>query len=92
MSNNIVVLAEARGGKIKRPSREAVTAGKDLAALARNAVIADVIAVVVGHQIDDAKSELAASGADRVIAIEAEHLANYSGDGYARAILEGRLR
>ncbi len=88
MSGNILVIAEARNGKIKRPSREAISAGRDLAAQAGKDVIGEVIAVVVGHQIDDAKSELGASGADRVIAIEAEHLANYSGDGYARAILE----
>ena len=84
MSNNIVVIAEARDGKIKRPSREAVGAGKDLAAQASGSVIA----VVVGHQLDEAKSQLASSGADKIVAIEAEHLANYSGDGYARAILE----
>jgi electron transfer flavoprotein alpha subunit len=84
MSNNIVVIAEARNGKIKRPSREAVGAGKDLATQAGGTVIA----VVVGHQLDEAKNQLASSGAEKVIAIEAEHLANYSGDGYARAILE----
>lgn len=84
MSNNIVVIAEAREGKIKRPSYEAVGAGKDLAAQAGGTVIA----VVVGHQLDEAKSQLASTGADKILAIEAEHLANYSGDGYARAILE----
>jgi len=84
MSNNIVVIAEARDGKIKQPSREAVGAGKDLAAQ----VSGQVIAVVVGHQLEEAKSQLASAGADRIIALEADYLANYSGDGYARAILE----
>jgi electron transfer flavoprotein alpha subunit len=84
MSNNIVVIAEAREGKIKRPTHEAVGAGKDLAAQTGGTVIA----VVVGHQLDEAKSQLASTGADKILAIEAEHLANYCGDGYARAILE----
>lgn len=102
MSNHIVVIAEARDGKIKRPSMEAVGAGKDLAAQAGGSVgagvavvagvpvvpVVPVVAVVVGHQLDEAKRQLAGCGADRILAIEAEHLAAYSGDGYARAILE----
>jgi electron transfer flavoprotein alpha subunit len=85
MSNsNIVVIAEARNGEVKRPSREAISAGKDIA----TQVGGEVIVVVVGHDLDKARNELAGSGADKIVAIEAEHLANYSGDGYARAILE----
>jgi len=84
MSNNIVVIAEARNGALKKPSLEAVSAAVDLSAQAGG----EVIAVVLGHGIESAAAELQASGAQRVLAIESEALANYSGDGYACAVVE----
>ncbi len=84
MSNNIVVIVEARDGRTKRPSLEAVGAGRDLAAQTAGTVTA----VVIGHDLDEAKKQLASCALDRIVAIEADYLARYSGDGYARAILE----
>jgi electron transfer flavoprotein alpha subunit len=84
MSQPIVVIAEARGGKVKRPSFEAVSAGIDLAAKSGG----KVIALVVGSGLESAAAELAKAGAHEVIAIDAPAFASYSGDGHARALLE----
>lgn len=84
MPTNLVVLAEARAGRLKRPSLEAISAALDLAGGAGG----DVIALVVGNDLAAATEELARSGAKRVVAVESAALANYSGDGYCRAVLE----
>jgi electron transfer flavoprotein alpha subunit len=84
MSKNIVVIAEARGGKLKRPSLEAVATAAGLAARTGG----QVIALLPGAGLSDASAALSDSGAHKVIVIEAPHLANYSGDGYCRAVLE----
>lgn len=80
--SNIIVIAEARDGILKKPSLEAVSAGRELAELAGG----KVIALVTGSNLADAKSALASSGADKVIALEAEFLSKYSGDGYATVL------
>ncbi len=80
--SNIIVIAEARSGSLKKTSLEAVTAGKELAAKAGG----QVIAIIVGNDLSAAKEALAASGADKVIALQSEALAQYSGDGYSAAI------
>ena len=80
--SNIVVIAEARGGKVKRPSFEAISAAVELAAKSGG----QVIAVVLGGDLSAAKDELKNSGAKQVVAIESPALANYSSDGYAKAI------
>jgi electron transfer flavoprotein alpha subunit len=82
--SNIVIVAEARFGKVKRPSLEAVSAGVELAAKSGG----QVVAVVVGDQLAPALQELKTSGAHRVVAVESAALAQYSGDGYAKALLE----
>ena len=79
----IAVIADARSGKLSKNSLEAVGAAKDLAGQCGGAT---VVALVAGHGLDDAKQQLASSGADRVIAIESEALSHYSGDGYSTAI------
>jgi electron transfer flavoprotein alpha subunit len=80
-----VIIAEAREGKVKRPSLEAVTAGLDLAAASGGG---EVVVIVTGSELDAANRELAASGAAKVIAIDSPVLSRYSGDGFARVILE----
>ena len=74
MANLIVVIADARGGKVKKPTLETITAAKELAAQCGG----EVQALVVGS----ATNELTASGVTRVIAIESPALLQYSGDGY----------
>jgi electron transfer flavoprotein alpha subunit len=81
--SNIVVIAEARSGKVKRPSLEAVGAALELAGKSGG----DVIAVVCGHGLAEAKAELEKSGASKVVAIDNPALANYSGDGYQKELV-----
>jgi electron transfer flavoprotein alpha subunit len=83
MSNHIVVVAEVRAGKLKRPTLEAVSVARLLAAKTGG----KVIAMATGHGLDAACAELAKSGADQVVAIESPAFANFSGDGFARALL-----
>jgi electron transfer flavoprotein alpha subunit len=82
--SNIVVLAEVRGGALKRPSLEAVTAALQLA----NASGAKVVAIACGANLDAAAAELGKSGAHKVVAIDGATFASYSGDAYAKAIAE----
>jgi len=82
--SNIIVIAEVREGALKRASLEAVTLGLELA----NATGGKAIAIACGHDIDAASAELAASGVQQVIAIDGDSFANYSGDGWAKAIVE----
>ncbi len=84
MSNNIVAIAEVRDGKIKKTTLEAVSAAADLASQTSG----QVVALVVGHELSNVSAELAGAGAQQVIAVDAPHLASYSGDGHSRAIVE----
>jgi electron transfer flavoprotein alpha subunit len=84
MSKNLVVIAEARSGTIKRPSLEAVSAAKDLVAQAGG----EVIVLVAGSDLEVAKAELASSGAAKVIALESSSLGQYCGDAYAEVLIQ----
>ena len=84
MTKVIVVIAEARAGKIKKPALESIGAARDLGQKCG----AEVVVLVAGAGLDSAKQELAASGVAKVVAIDSPALANYSGDGYAKALLE----
>ena len=84
MSKNVVVIAEARSGSVKRPSLEAVCAGKDLAAQ----MGAEVIVLVAGSDLAEAKSELVNSGAWKLMVLESPSLAQYSGEAYAKVLTE----
>ena len=81
---NIVVVAEVRGGQLKRPSLEVVTPALQLAA----ATGGKVIAVVCGAGLDAACAELGKSGVHQVVAIEGAPFANYSGDAQSKAIAD----
>lgn len=80
--SNIIVIAEVRGGSLKRPSLEAITAGLQLAASSGG----QVIAIACGNGIDAAAGELA--GAAKVVTIDGASFAEYSGDAWAKAIAE----
>ncbi|MFT7537122.1 MAG: electron transfer flavoprotein alpha subunit [Hyphomicrobiaceae bacterium] len=82
--SNIIVIAEVRGGSLKRPSLEAITAAKQLASASGG----QVLAIACGNGIDAAAAELAASGAAKVIAIDGATFTEYSGDAWAKAISE----
>ncbi|MGE3173666.1 MAG: electron transfer flavoprotein subunit alpha/FixB family protein [Planctomycetota bacterium] len=82
--SNIVVVAEVRAGKLKRPSLEAVTAATQLAAASGG----KVIALALGQGLDAAAAGLAGSGANQVVAIDDASLAAFAGDGWARIVAE----
>ena len=82
--SNIVVIAEVRGGQLKRPSLEAATAALQLA----SATGGKVTAIACGANLDAACAELQKSGVHQITAIEGAALANYSGDAYAKAIAD----
>lgn len=81
--SNIVVIAEVRGGALKRTSLEAVTLGLELASASGG----KVIAIACGSGLDAAGAELAQSGAHQVVAIDGAAFEHYSGDAWARAIV-----
>jgi len=82
--SNIVVIAEVRGGQLKRPSLEAATAALQLA----SATGGKVTAIACGANLDAACAELQKSGVHQITAIEGATFANYCGDAYAKAIAD----
>ncbi|MEQ1632869.1 MAG: electron transfer flavoprotein subunit alpha/FixB family protein [Planctomycetota bacterium] len=82
--SNIVVVAEVRAGKLKRPSLEAVTAALQLAA--QNG--GKVLALAIGSGLDAAGADLQKSGAHQVVLVDAAGFANFSGDAFARVVTE----
>ncbi|MCK5940652.1 MAG: electron transfer flavoprotein subunit alpha/FixB family protein, partial [Planctomycetes bacterium] len=82
--SNIIVIAEIRGGALKRPSLEAVTAAQELA----KSTGGQVVAIACGQGIDAPAGELAGNGANKVVAIDGASFADYSGDAWAKAIAE----
>lgn len=84
MSKIVAVVAEARGGKVKKPSLEAVSAACELAGKCGG----EVVVLVAGAGLGPATTELARAGAARVVALESPVLASYSGDGYCAVLVE----
>ena len=82
--SNIIVIAEVRGGSLKRPSLETVTAAQQLAQGSGG----QVVAIACGSGIDAAAAELGNSGASKVVAIDGASFEHYSGDAFAKAIAE----
>ncbi|MCA8952370.1 MAG: electron transfer flavoprotein subunit alpha/FixB family protein [Planctomycetes bacterium] len=82
--SNILVIAEVRGGTLKRSSLEAVTLAQELA----GATGGKAIAVACGAGLDAAAAELAATGIAQVVAIDGPTFEHYSGDAWAAAIAE----
>ena len=82
--SNIIVIAEVRGGSLKRPSLEAVTAAQQLA----QGTGGKVVAIACGDALDNAAGELSSNGAAKVVAIEGATFENYSGDAYAKAVAD----
>ncbi|MFO1054353.1 MAG: electron transfer flavoprotein subunit alpha/FixB family protein [Planctomycetota bacterium] len=81
--SNIAVIADARSGKIKKPTLEAVGAAVTLAGQCGG----KVTAIVVGADLGPAIADLQKSGANTVLALQSPSLAAYSGDGFAKAVV-----
>jgi len=80
----IVTYAEHRDGKLRRPSLEAVSEARRLAA----ALKASVHTVLVGSGIEGLASELGAHGADAVHLFDQAELGAYATEPYARAVAQ----
>jgi electron transfer flavoprotein alpha subunit len=80
----ILTFAEARDGRLRRASLEAVSEARRLAA----ALGASVETVVVGPGGEALAGELAAHGADRVHVFDDPALAAYATESYARALAQ----
>ena len=84
MSGEILVFAEQQGGRITRPTWEAVAAGQRIA----GDTAGSVAAVVLGGQVSALAPELAVADVAEVVAAESPALADYTPDGYALALAE----
>ncbi|MEW4219263.1 electron transfer flavoprotein subunit alpha/FixB family protein [Rossellomorea marisflavi] len=81
MARKVVVLGEVRDGSLRNVSFEAIAAAKTVAEGG------EVVGVLVGQSVSSLGQELIHYGADRVIAVEDEKLAQYTPDGYSQALM-----
>jgi electron transfer flavoprotein alpha subunit len=82
MRNNVLVIAEQRGGVLKKVSFEMLGIGHELAATLGG----NVEAALLGSKLDDVSDSLAQYGATRVYVADDDGLASYSSEGYANTL------
>jgi electron transfer flavoprotein alpha subunit len=81
MARKVVVLGEVRDGSLRNVSFEAIAAAKTVSEGG------EVVGVLVGQSVSSLGEELIQYGADRVITVEDEKLAQYTPDGYSQALM-----
>ena len=86
MSKTLLVFAERRDGQMKRPALEAVAQARRLAGAGRVEVLA------IGPGAGDDAALVASYGADRLLAVEAEHGELYAPELYAAAVADAVQR
>jgi electron transfer flavoprotein alpha subunit len=84
MADEVLVFAQQHDGKLARPAWEALAAGQRLAA----DLGAQVAAVVLGQDIAELATELAAVDLQEVLSVDSPLLADYTPDGYTQALRE----
>jgi electron transfer flavoprotein alpha subunit len=84
MSATILVFAEQRDGKFKKPAFEAVKAARAIA----DQIGAQVVAVVIGDAVSDIAPSLGGYGANKVLIAEKPALGKYSTTAFAKTIAE----
>lgn len=82
MSKKVLVIGEARDGALRNVSFEAVAAGKTIADGG------EVVAVLLGENVNAYANEMIAYGADRAIVVEDVALKNYTTDAYTQTLLQ----
>ena len=83
MANNILVVAEARGGNVRKVALEVVTAARTLA----DGLGGEVHAMVFGGAgISSVATKLGAAGADKVLVVEHEGFATYNAEAVAATV------
>ncbi|MEG2898051.1 MAG: electron transfer flavoprotein subunit alpha/FixB family protein [Eubacterium sp.] len=83
-TKNIMIYIEIADQKPVKVSLEMLTPAREIA----DAQNEKVIAVVLGHAVSDVARQVAESGADQVILIDAPEFENYNLDRYAGALSE----
>ena len=84
MPDEILVFAEHQGETLTRPTWEALAAGQHLA----EDLGAPVAAVLLGHGLSALAAELATVDLQEVLHVDTPLLAEYTADGYTRALRE----
>ncbi|MGB2981042.1 MAG: electron transfer flavoprotein subunit alpha/FixB family protein [Candidatus Zixiibacteriota bacterium] len=84
MSNDVWIVVEHKEGKLKKVSFELLGVGKKLAEKTGGSLSA----LLVGHQIEALAEKLDGYGAQKIFVCESEALANYSNEGYTKAIAD----
>jgi len=79
MARKVLTLAEVRDGSLRNVSFEAIAAAKTIAEGG------EVVAALVGDQVQTYANELIFRGADRVVVVEHPNLKFYTSDGYSQA-------
>lgn len=82
MAKGIMIIVEQRNLQIRKVSLELLGQGRKIA----DAAGESVVAVVLGKGIDELAPTLAASGADKVILVDDEKLAEYTTGAYTSAL------
>ena len=81
---NVYVFVEQRDGVVQNVALELLGKARELA----DALHEQVIALLLGKGVKDKADELIAAGADVVLSIEADELAQYTTEPYAQAITQ----
>lgn len=81
MGRKVLVLAELKDNKLRNVSFEAIAAAKTIAE------DGEVVSLLLGESVETLANELIQYGADRVVVVENDKLAQYNSDGYSQAVL-----
>ena len=84
MSKNVYVFAEQRDGNIQKVAYELVGKARELA----DTLDEKVYAVLVGQDMKAQSDSLIAAGADGVVLVQDEMLAEYTTEAYTKAVVE----
>ena len=83
MSRNVYVFAEQRDGNIQKVAYELVGKARELA----DTLEEKVYAVLVGQNMNEKAGSLIQAGADGVVLVQDEMLAEYTTEAYAKAVV-----
>lgn len=83
MSRNVYVFAEQRDGNIQKVAYELVGKARELA----DTLEEKVYAVLVGQNMNEKAGSLIEAGADGVVLVQDEMLAEYTTEAYAKAVV-----
>jgi electron transfer flavoprotein alpha subunit len=84
VSNEIIVFAEQRDGKLKRVSLEALGEGRRIA----DGLGGKLISILPGHNIKNLAATLIRHGADEVVVADNEALEKYNSEAYVSVIAD----